>query len=107
MLQSGKTNSHTEVERCKFSQEQRKTKSIATDIGCSNILQSVRQEYLPHIEARKKNKFLIPTEYCHQPIIEAQKNKFLYLHVTDLDVFRLLSPTAYRSNGKINSHTYK
>jgi hypothetical protein len=45
----------------------------------------------------KKNKFPIPTEYCHQSTIEAQNTKFLYLHVTDLDVFRELSQIAYRS----------
>jgi hypothetical protein len=44
-----------------------------------------------------KNKFPIPTEYCHQPTIEAQKPRFLYLHVTALDVFRELSLLALRS----------
>ena len=41
-----------------------------------------------------KNKFPIPTEYCHSPTKEAQKPKFLYLHVTDWDVFREPSPAA-------------
>jgi hypothetical protein len=67
-----------------------KLSSSATDIGCSNILQNVRQEYLPHIEAREKNKFPIPTECCHQPTIKAQKTNFLHLHVPDSDAFRKL-----------------
>jgi hypothetical protein len=58
-----------------------------------------------------KNKFPIPTEYCHQPTIEAQKPRFLYLHVTALDVFRELSPTAKRSQetqiSKLTSDRYR
>jgi hypothetical protein len=99
MLHLGNINSHTEVERSKFSQEQRKTK-----------FQCYRHRMFQHPSERQtgvpathrgngKNKFPIPTNYCHQPTIEVQK-KFLYLHVTDLDVFRLLSPIAYRSKEK-------
>jgi hypothetical protein len=94
MLQSGNMSSHTEVERCKLSQEQRITK-----------FQCYRHRMFQHPLAHQtgvpathrskgKNKFPIPTEYCHQPATEAQNTKFLYLHVTGLDVFRELSPTA-------------
>jgi hypothetical protein len=82
MLHSGKINSHTEIERCKFSQEQRKTtireREFPHIIGCFNILRNIRQENLPH---RGKGKINFPT-------------------------YRVLSPTNHRSTGKINSHTY-
>jgi hypothetical protein len=73
---------------------------------------SERQTGVPATHRGKgKNKFPIHTECCHQPIIEAQKTKFLYLHVTDLDAFRELSPAAYRSQEtqipKLTSDIYK
>jgi hypothetical protein len=48
---------HRSGEREVLSRAEEKLSSNATDIGCSNILWHIRQEYLPHIEARKKIKF--------------------------------------------------
>jgi hypothetical protein len=79
MLQSRKITSNTEVERMFQHPLAHQTGEPATHRG------------------KGKNKFPIPTEYCHQPTIEAQKLTFLYLYVTDLDVFRELSQPAYRS----------
>ena len=48
---------HRSGEKQVLSRAEEKLSSNATDIGCSNILQHIRQENLPHIEAREKINF--------------------------------------------------
>jgi hypothetical protein len=74
MLHSGKIDSDTEIERSKFSQEQRRTKFQCYRYRMfQHPLE--RQTGVPATYRGKgKNKFPIPTEYCHQPTIEADRN---------------------------------